>query len=119
MAAPPDNSQTSRWAEIDDRPASNGKTFTTAAIAADTDLTAQVGYPPSPTSAILIQGGAAGGNVILTMLGGGNITVAIGIGQSLYLRIAVVTIVDTGTTADGTITVFWNASHKKFRAIDP
>lgn len=100
--------------DIDDRPASHGQTLNFVDIpgAGTTDLTTLSGKPAAPTSAILIQS-ATGGNVVLTMLGGGNITLTMAGNQTLYLRIAIIALVDTGTVNDGTITVFWNASAHK------
>ena len=100
------------WPEIDDRPLPHGETIAFSGVAADVDLTARPGKPNAPTAAVLIQSVTAG-NVVLTMLGGGNITIAMEALSSLYLRIACTAIVDAGTVSDGSITVFWSPSARK------
>lgn len=102
----------SNWPELDDRPASHGETFALGSVAADVDLTARSGKPPTPTSAILWTSDT-GGDLVLTMAGGGNITLTLPAASAVYFRIAVKAIVDTGTTDDGAVTVFWNAHTAK------
>ena len=102
----------STWPLIDNVPAAHGKTFDISAVGADVDVTNQSGMPVAPSSAIEARS-TTGGVLIVTMAGGGNASVFIPAGGSVYRRISVKALVFTGTTADVDVTVYWDPNSKK------
>lgn len=93
---------------IDNTPPSHGETFVGNAAV---DLTLRTGKPPAPTAAVILSTTTAG-TIVLTMLGGGNVSFVLPAASlPVYIRIAVTAIVSA--PADGVVTALWNYSPSK------
>ena len=102
----------SNWPLIDNVPPAHGQTFDISVVGADVDVTGQSGKPVAPSCALEARS-TTGGQLIVTMAGGGNASIFIPAGGVVHRRIAVTALVFTGTTADVDVTVYWDPNSKK------